>query len=218
MQMVHDVVVGLEFCRAIGDTSRDDMSGFADNVSRYFAHLADGGLQLGRNCTRWELAPGQLGNVHGEVAGSLKVRGNAEASRQRSQISRDRLLARDQIDSSPVDVLAKDVDGRVTIDHALGSTKIGIEQSLGGLLNRMAHELSHLDKLIGDRIELVVIGVAHACSLPSAQAVGRVDQSPAPCTGPAVPSPKNGVVVPTAESFTFMDGGRQRGDSLQNGR
>jgi hypothetical protein len=81
------------------------------------------------------------------------------------------LLARNQIDRSPVDILANDVDRCIAVDHAFSGAEVGIEQRLGGPRNRVADELGHFDELIGDRIKLVVVGVAHACSLPSAQAL-----------------------------------------------
>jgi len=178
MQMVHDVIVGLEFCCASGVTARDDMSSFADNVSGHIAHLADGCLQLVRHRTRGELPARQLRNVHGQIARPLEVRGNAEPGRERTQVACDWLLTRDQIDGAAVGVLAKEVDGTVTVDHALGGAKIGVQQRLSRLRDRMAHELGHFDKLIGDGIKLVVIGVAHSALLPSAQASTRFFAAP----------------------------------------
>src|ERR1039457_7555898 len=103
------------------------MSGFADNVRGDPAHLSDRGLQLARHGARGKLPPGQLGYMNGKIAGALEVGGNAKAGRERTQVACDGLLTRDQIDSSPVDVLAEAVDSRVDVDHTLGGAKVGVQ-------------------------------------------------------------------------------------------
>ena len=78
------------------------------------------------------------------------------------------------------------VDGVVGRDHALGEGQVGVEQSGGRPVDRRADQPGHLDQLVAQSLELLVVSVAHQVILRR-----RRDGVLAQSTARSVPAPVN---------------------------
>ena len=209
VQMVHDVVVGFEFGCAIGVAAGDDipalptMSAATSPISRMVACNSFGTAQAG-NFRRASFA---TCTARSPERSRSEVMRRPVVSARRSPATGCWRAMRSTVRRSTFSRMMS--TAVVAVDHALGGAKVGVQQGLGGLRYRVADELGHLDELIRDRIKLVVIGVAHARSFRLLRRRRFAAPPRHQWAGNAAFS--------TAESFTCMDGGRRRGDSLQNG-
>jgi hypothetical protein len=139
----------------------DHAAGLGDQALGHLAHLDDGRAELRRD-RRLGVAPaGDPGHVAGQVAHPLEVRAHPQAGDDGAQVAGNRLLAREQVEGPPVQLVAQGVDGVVGGDHALRQRQVGVLQRRGGAVDRRSDQPGHLDQLVGQSGELLVVRVAH---------------------------------------------------------
>ena len=97
----------------------------------------------------------------GEVTHPLERAGDAKRSDDDPQVGRYRLLQRDELEATLLDVTSQRVHLGVEIDNCFSEGKIRIEERLGRSVHRRTHEPGHLDEVVVDLVKLLVIGGAH---------------------------------------------------------
>jgi len=144
--------------RALGDDRRD----LVDHLLGDGRHPLDGRQHLLGDRDGGHAEPGDLGDVHGQVAHALEVGHHAQGGDEHPEVAGHRLLQREELEAELLDPLALGVDVGVVGDDLLGELRVGLEQGRGGPADGGADLPGHGDELVDDQIELLVVGVAHA--------------------------------------------------------
>ena len=165
MQFIHDVVIDLDFSGESGVSVSDNVTGLSRDVRRDLPHMPHRRLQFGRHCAGRKLAPRQLCDVHSEVTRAFEVGRDSQSCCQCAQVTRDRLLASDEVDGAPLDILAQRINSGVAINDRFGDRQVRSKQRLRREVDSGSDLASHFDELLSDGIEFVVIRVSHAESL-----------------------------------------------------
>lgn len=160
---VHPVVVRFELQRVVHVLADDDLARLGHQPLGELTHLQDRGVQVARHRRHREAQPGELGHMPGEVARPLQVRAHPQRRDDDPQVGRDRLLPGQQGDRPVLQLALEVVDLLVRGDDALRDVQVGVEQRGGGPADRGADQPGHLDQPVTDRVELLVICVAHRC-------------------------------------------------------
>ena len=121
------------------------------NVGRSCAGTAERGVAQAR----------RLGDVGGEVAHALERGRDPQRGHDDAQVGGDGLLQGRDLEAVGLDLGGDRVDGLVAGDDALGEREVGVEQRLGRPVHRRADEPRHLDEVVADPVELLVVGLAH---------------------------------------------------------
>ena len=100
-----------------------------------------------------------------KITHPLQIRGDVQAGEEQAQVAGHGLLLGHQRECAIFHVGAQIVDGRVVGDDALRTVEIGVEQRAGGAGHRHVDAAGHVTQRRADRVEFVVIDVAHAVDL-----------------------------------------------------
>ena len=109
--------------------------------------------------------PGDLGDVHREVAHPLQLADHPQRGHHDPEVAGDRLLEGEQGERRLLDPLARPVDLVVGGDDLLGHLGVAVEQRLGGEADRGLDLAADLRQVLEDRVELVVEGFAHVATV-----------------------------------------------------
>ena len=102
-----------------------------------------------------------LGDMFGEVTHAFEGCADPKGGDDGAQITGDRLLQCQQVEGLLLDLLVEVIDGVVGRDHGLGEHEIGVEEGRAGAAHGGAGEAAHLNKAVGDAVELLTVGVTH---------------------------------------------------------
>jgi hypothetical protein len=161
VQPVHRVVLALQLPGGLHVPALDDLPDFPRQVDPDAPHLLERTAQLLRDYALRVAAAGDLGDVPGQVPHPLQVRAHSQRGHQGAQVPGDRLLTRDQIQCAHVQFLLQRVHRVVGGDHRLGQLEVRLHQRTGRALERGTDQRGHLHQGVPDRVELLVVHVAH---------------------------------------------------------
>ena len=126
-----------------------------DHVARQVRHARQVDVRLDRQLGG-ELERA-LADVHGEVTDALEVGGDLERRGDEPEISRRRLMQREQLDAEVVDLDVQAVDRMVTLDGGPGQRLVAFDQRPGGVGDLLLDQPSHLEHLGAEVPELGLV-------------------------------------------------------------
>lgn len=106
---------------------------------------------------------GDLGDVRSQVTHAGEVGHHAHGRNDGPQLTGNRGLAGQQREAPSLDVVVHAIEG-VLADDALSGGKVGLQQRLGRQPDGVADEPRHNDEVSHDRVEVLVVGLAHSGS------------------------------------------------------
>lgn len=107
-----------------------------------------------------------------EVAHPFDVGGEVQRGHDDAQVARHRLLPGEQGEDAGLETLAEPVDLGVVGDHLLGVAEVAVEQRGGGPTHRDLGHPGHGDQRRADRVQFVVVQIAHSAPPPSGPTTG----------------------------------------------
>ncbi len=162
MQPVHRVVVVVQFLRQLDVVRGDAAAGLGDQALGDLAHLQDRVAHLRRDRGVGVTHPCDLRDVFRQVAHALQVAAHPQGGDGDAQVHGDGLLRGQQFEDGGLDLRVEPVDLLVLGDHTLGELEVGVQQCGGGPRDGRADQAGHLHQPVGESVEFIVEGVAHA--------------------------------------------------------